>query len=89
MKKISKAKIIKAPKADAPTVETKERSVSALKRTRQMLCVNPALSKDELIAALDKEGLKLTPTTVSSIRSDFIACTRILQDAGLLKRKLI
>jgi hypothetical protein len=51
---------------------------------KQAIIKNPAITTEEITEMLAKKGLRTSPLTVSTIRSDFKHSIRVLQDSGLV-----
>ena len=88
---------IKKSKVAAKSIaasSTKKKDVAAPKptgvqRLRELLAETPTLTQADLTAAVEKEGYKLAPSGISSIRYDFLSVVRVLQSKGLLKKPLL
>ena len=69
--------------------ETLAPKPTGVQRLRELLAETPTLSQADLTAAVEKEGYKLAPSGISSIRYDFLSVVRVLQSEGLLKKPLL
>ena len=67
--------------ATKPAATKPERKVSAYHRVKQMLCDNPTLTEDDLVKQLKAEGLKLSSSSLSGMRSDFLNSLKVIQAA--------
>jgi hypothetical protein len=84
----------KKTKVAAKSVAAKKKEALAPKptgvqRLRELLAETPTLSQADLTAAVEKEGYKLAPSGISSIRYDFLSTVKVLQAKGLLKKPLL
>ena len=69
--KVKKVKAPKEPKEPKAPKEPKEKQVrdlfekpSAVTRILMLVCTNPAITKEDVAATLEAEGLKITPATI-------------------------
>lgn len=69
-------------KVALPLPVTNGEKVSPVARCRQMLAETPTISKDDLVAALAKEGHRLAPGSAATLKADFAGACRALQWAG-------
>jgi len=76
--------------AAAPAKKSaKEKPVKSMaKACREIICNNPALTVDEIIAKLEKQSYEAAPVTISTFRSDTRAVLRIAQEQGVNLSKL-
>lgn len=80
-----KAKAEAKAKEPKPPAEPKVRVFkkdTLVYRLKVMLLKNPALTSDELSAALVKEGFKPGASTVGAFRQDFLHSLRVLKNNG-------
>ena len=90
MKKVAKKKVAARAKANGSNGASKPRKLTSGVPTiiKQMILKNPQMTKDDIVTALKKKGLKVSDLTVSTQRNEFRHALRVIQDAGLLKRDL-
>jgi hypothetical protein len=70
---------VKAPKGEG-------KQVGAQTMIKQIMCDEPKISTDDLLAKLGKKGYTPTPLAVSSIRSGFRHSLKVLKEAGHLPK---
>lgn len=79
--KTAKAKAV----AKTPAAKPAKAGLSAVQRVKRWLAKKPKLSISDLKDMLDKEGLEMAPTSISSIRSDTLTTMKVLVELGMLE----
>jgi hypothetical protein len=96
-KKAAKKKVAPAKKATAaakPAKKAASRGNGAVRGTgaqtliKQIMLKDPSVSTEDLIARLEKKGLKPTKVAVTSIRSGMRHTLRVMADAGVLHNSI-
>ena len=78
----SKPKAKAEPKEKQPAAPRVLKKDTLVYRLKEMVLRNPALTVDEISAALVKEGFKPGASTVGAFRQDFVHSLRVLKANG-------
>jgi hypothetical protein len=81
---------VKKPAKEKKAAEPKaKKGPGKLDRIRALIVKKPALAGEALKAAVVAAGIEVTDTTIAAVRSDLMACIRVLQRAGKLTEDMV
>lgn len=93
-KRAAKAKNGPTPKKKAAAKETsmkkkaKTPATGASAMLKLLILKKPDISKEDIGERLKSKGMKVSPLTISTQRAEFRHSLKVLQEAGMLKKKL-
>lgn len=84
-----KAAASKSDKGKKPAAKTSNGGKSAQVVIRELVLADPKITPSELGTKLEELDYNVSPSTITTTKAGFIQSIRVLQEGGLLKRRIV